>query len=80
MCGVSEADDNIIAQRTGVPVLCVGPGESGTRARYHQPEEAVRVSQLGPAARIYVDTVLRLDGAAHQKGKKKQAKGAGPSV
>lgn len=80
VCGVSEADDNIIAQRTGVPVICVGPGESGARARYHQPEEAVRVSQLGPAARIYVDTVLRLDGAAHQEGKKKQAKGAGPSV
>ncbi len=52
-CGVSEADDNIIAKATGVPVICFGPGETGELARYHQAEESVEVSQLGPACEVY---------------------------
>ncbi|MGD9963517.1 MAG: M20 family metallopeptidase [Thermoplasmata archaeon] len=60
VCGVSEADDNLIANRTHVPVICVGPGESGALARYHQSEEAISVAQLGPAARVYAKMVLRL--------------------
>ena len=35
VCGVSEADDNLISQELGLPVICVGPGESGEMARYH---------------------------------------------
>lgn len=60
MFGLSEADDNVIAHEIGIPVICFGPGESGTLARYHQPEEAVSVSQLAPAARAYVSTALSL--------------------
>jgi acetylornithine deacetylase/succinyl-diaminopimelate desuccinylase family protein len=60
MIGLSEADDNIIAHELGIPVICFGPGESGTLARYHQPEEAVSISQLAPAARAYVSTALSL--------------------
>lgn len=60
MLGLSEADDNIIAHETGIPVICFGPGESGQLARYHQPEEAVSISQLAPAARAYVSTALSL--------------------
>jgi acetylornithine deacetylase/succinyl-diaminopimelate desuccinylase-like protein len=58
--GLSEADDNIIAKELGIPVICFGPGESGALARYHQPEEAVSISQLGPAARAYANTALSL--------------------
>ena len=58
--GLSEADDNIIAHEVGIPVICFGPGESGTLARYHQPEEAVSVAQLGPAAKAYALTALSL--------------------
>jgi succinyl-diaminopimelate desuccinylase len=58
--GLSEADDNIIAHELGIPVICFGPGESGALARYHQPEEAVSISQLGPAARAYAMTALSL--------------------
>lgn len=60
VCGMSEADDNVIAQWTDVPVICVGPGESGNMARYHQAEEAISVGQLGPAAKVFARTVLRL--------------------
>jgi acetylornithine deacetylase/succinyl-diaminopimelate desuccinylase family protein len=60
--GLSEADDNVIAHEIGIPVICFGPGELGTLARYHQPEEAVSVSQLAPAARAYVSTALSLAG------------------
>ena len=60
VCGVSEADDNLIAQETRVPVICVGPGESGDLARYHQAEEAISVSQLGTAAKVFARTVLSL--------------------
>lgn len=60
VCGVSEADDNVIAHDTGVPVICVGPGESGELARYHQPEEAISVAQLGVAAKVFARTVLSL--------------------
>ncbi|MGQ9587018.1 MAG: M20 family metallopeptidase [Thermoplasmata archaeon] len=60
VCGVSEADDNLIAHELRVPVISVGPGESGDLGRYHQAEECIRVSQLGDAARIYRDLVLRL--------------------
>lgn len=59
VCGVSEADDNLIAHGLRVPIICVGPGESGDLGRYHQAEECIRVSQLGYAARIYYDSVLR---------------------
>jgi len=62
MLGLSEADDNVIAHEIGIPVICFGPGESGKLARYHQPEEAVSVSQLAPAARAYVSTALSLAG------------------
>lgn len=58
--GVSEADDNIIAHETGIPVVCMGPGESGTLARYHQPEEAISIEQLGPAARAITLTAMTL--------------------
>lgn len=60
VCGVSEADDNVIAFRTGVPVICMGPGERGKKARYHQPEESIGVSQLGTITKAYCATVLRL--------------------
>jgi acetylornithine deacetylase/succinyl-diaminopimelate desuccinylase-like protein len=60
VCGVSEADDNVIAQATRVPVVCVGPGESGDLARYHQPEEAISVRQVPVAARVFAHTVLSL--------------------
>jgi acetylornithine deacetylase/succinyl-diaminopimelate desuccinylase family protein len=62
VCGLSEADDNTIAKEVGVPVVCVGPGEKGKLARYHQPEEAISVSQLGIAARIHCSAVLELAG------------------
>lgn len=58
--GRSEADDNKIAEEIGVPVICFGPGEVGELARYHQPEEAVSVDQLGPAAKAYFATALEL--------------------
>ncbi|HIJ17087.1 MAG TPA: M20 family metallopeptidase [Thermoplasmata archaeon] len=60
VCGVSEADDNLIAQETRVPVICVGPGESGNLARYHQAEEAISIGQLGTAAKVFARTVLDL--------------------
>ena len=60
VCGLSEADDNQIAELTGVPVICVGPGERGKLARYHRAEEAVSIAQLGVASRIYCSTVLDL--------------------
>lgn len=60
VCGVSEADDNVIAQETRVPVICMGPGESGSMARYHQAEEAISIDQLGPSAKVFAKTVLRL--------------------
>jgi acetylornithine deacetylase/succinyl-diaminopimelate desuccinylase-like protein len=53
VCGVSEADDNVIAEETGVPVICVGPGEAGELAKYHQAEESIEVSQLKPACEVY---------------------------
>jgi len=58
--GVSEADDNIIAHETGIPVVCMGPGESGALARYHQPEEAISIAQIGPAARAIALTAMTL--------------------
>lgn len=60
VCGVSEADDNKIAEMTGIPVICLGPGEKGRLAKYHQPDEAISIMQLGTAARIYCSTVLEL--------------------
>lgn len=59
-CGVSEADDNVIAHETGVPVVCVGPGESGSLARYHQAEEAISVVQLDTVAKVFARSVLSL--------------------
>lgn len=58
--GMSEADDNIIAHELRLPVICVGPGECGALARYHQPEEAISVGQLGEAARVYARIALAL--------------------
>jgi acetylornithine deacetylase/succinyl-diaminopimelate desuccinylase family protein len=58
--GHSEADDNIIARDASVPVICFGAGESGELARYHQPEEAVRVAQLALASRAYFMTILEM--------------------
>ncbi len=58
--GHSEADDNVIAHETRVPVICFGAGESGDLARYHQPEEAVSIAQLAPASRAYFMTALEL--------------------
>jgi len=63
VCGLSEADDNQVAELTGVPVICFGPGERGKLARYHRAEEAVNVSQLDVASRIYCSTVLDLASA-----------------
>jgi len=60
--GVSEADDNVIAFETGIPVICMGPGESGALAKYHQPEEAIRVPQIGPAAKAIAMTAMMLMG------------------
>lgn len=60
VCGVSEADDNIIAHETHLPVICVGPGESGILARYHQAEEAISVDQLGTAARVFAHIAMNL--------------------
>lgn len=59
-CGVSEADDNIVAEETSLPVICIGPGETGDMARYHRPEEGISISQLPIAAEIYHSTVQRL--------------------
>jgi succinyl-diaminopimelate desuccinylase len=58
--GKSEADDNRISHDLGLPVVCYGPGEGGALARYHQPEEAVSVNQLGTAANVYVMTAIEL--------------------
>ena len=60
VCGVSEADDNIIVRELGIPAICVGPGESGELARYHKPEECITISQLPTAAKVYCSTVERL--------------------
>lgn len=60
VCGVSEADDNKIAEMAKVPVICLGPGERGQLAKYHQPNEAISTQQLGTAARIYCSTILDL--------------------
>lgn len=60
VCGVSEADDNIVAEETGLPVICMGPGETGDMARYHRPEECITVSQLPLALEAYRSTVRRL--------------------
>jgi acetylornithine deacetylase/succinyl-diaminopimelate desuccinylase-like protein len=60
LIGRSEADDNIIAHDAGVPVICFGAGESGELARYHQPEEAVSISQLPIVSRAYFMTVLEM--------------------
>ena len=60
VCGVSEADDNIIAEETGVPVICVGPGETGALANYHQAEESIDVSQLKPACEVYCRLAVSL--------------------
>ena len=58
--GLSEADDNRIAHDLGLPVICIGPGESGQLCRYHQCEEAISVGQLGPVTRIYFAAALEL--------------------
>jgi len=58
--GVSEADDNIIAHEMEIPVVCMGPGESGALARYHQPEEAISIAQIGPSARAIAMTAMTL--------------------
>jgi acetylornithine deacetylase/succinyl-diaminopimelate desuccinylase-like protein len=60
--GLSEADDNKIAEASGAPIICFGPGESGELARYHQPEEAVRVSQLAPSAKAYAAVAMTVAG------------------
>lgn len=60
VCGLSEADDNSIARYVKIPVVCVGPGETGALARYHQPEEAISVSELGKAVRIHCSALLEL--------------------
>jgi len=60
VCGVSEADDNKIAEMARIPVICLGPGERGRFAKYHQPDEAISTKQLGVAARIYCSAVLDL--------------------
>ena len=60
VCGVSEADDNIVADETGLPVICIGPGETDEMARYHRPEEGISVSQLPLALEIYRSTVRKL--------------------
>ncbi|MBE0518791.1 MAG: M20/M25/M40 family metallo-hydrolase [Thermoplasmata archaeon] len=60
VCGVSEADDNLIAHALKIPTICMGPGETGNLARYHQPEEAISVAQLGPAANAYYELVREL--------------------
>jgi len=60
VCGVSEADDNKIAEMTNVPVICLGPGERGKLAKYHQPDEAISTKQLGIASRIYCCMALDL--------------------
>lgn len=60
VCGVSEADDNLIAQETGVPVICMGPGESGELARYHGADEAISIKQIPVASRAFAHTVLNL--------------------
>lgn len=57
VCGVSEADDNLISQATGLPTICFGPGESGELARYHKPEECITISQLPTAAKVYCSIV-----------------------
>ena len=61
VCGVSEADDNLIARFAKVPVLCFGPGESGARARYHQAEESIRVDQLGMFVKSYCAAAIMMD-------------------
>ena len=60
VCGVSEADDNIISHETGLPTICFGPGESGELARYHKPEECVTIAQLPTAAKVYCSIVEEL--------------------
>lgn len=60
VCGVSEADDNKIAEMARIPVICLGPGERGSLAKYHQPDEAISTKQLGAASRIYCCTALDL--------------------
>jgi len=61
LCGLSEADDNIISEALGIPVVCVGPGERHEIARYHQPDEWISVAQLEVAAQIYCAAVLGMD-------------------
>ncbi|HEX9908836.1 MAG TPA: M20/M25/M40 family metallo-hydrolase [Thermoplasmata archaeon] len=60
VCGVSEADDNLVARYTRVPVVCMGPGEWGKKARYHQSEESISVAQLERFVKTYCMTVLDL--------------------
>lgn len=65
--GRSEADDNLVAHELGIPVVCLGPGESGELARYHQAEEAVHVDQLGQAARAYFMIAMELCGRQERR-------------
>jgi len=58
--GKSEADDNRIAYDLGLPVICIGPGESGQLCRYHQCEEAISIGQLGPVTKVYFATAMEL--------------------
>jgi len=60
VCGLSEADDNLIAQLTRVPVICMGPGEIGDKSKYHQPEEAISVEQLATVPKVYCLTALSI--------------------
>jgi len=60
VCGVSEADDNIIAHELGLPVISLGPGEAGAQSRYHQAEESISIAQLGVASRVYCRLIVRL--------------------
>lgn len=64
VCGVSEADDNKIAEMVKAPVICLGPGERGVLAKYHQPDEAISTKQLRAASRTYCCVALELAGTA----------------
>lgn len=58
----AACEGGFLARRHGVPTIILGPGEITTQA--HQPDESVRIDDLGIAARAYVALALELAAAA----------------
>ncbi len=60
----AACEGGFIAQRHGCPTVILGPGDITGQA--HQPDERVRIADLGTAARAYTRMLMDLHGAPHQ--------------